>query len=451
MAGAPVNWFLILTTVLQLVLAARLAYERPLWVRLVALLCALNGLLLPADLAGEFLGLPDLALLVDGPTGSILLLAALALPGPRPRFAAAAVGLAIWHGVAAALYGLGVLGPESFVIAYQGVPVTLGYSAFLWLVAGRFVSGASQFPAGTAWVVAAFVIRIVEFPVRYLPRIRPTGVVDPLWFFLAGIALVAILVGLVAFRLVTSVRNAGSRELVLVAGAMALGGILGLSDLVAGAEHAPETEIVRRLSLVLFRPVLLAIGILGPLPAVGLLVPLLSAAVGTAVSLTFLSPLFPTSASGLATIAATALGGASALLGWYFVPRSAAAPSQNAPSPSWPAGVERWKILLVALARAREEDLSEEHARARLAERVGVEVRNLHRLAIDANDVGEAQGRGVLVEWKLARGAGNQQKYFYWLTASGRELAADLAKEWRRTGAQTDAEAQRSLAGPADR
>lgn len=445
MPGTEAFWFFVATGLLQVTVAARLAWEREAWKRVAALLFALNGLATfwtqaPPPQAGTA---ADVGLLLDGPTGVLVLVLAFAYPRPAHGFPAIAAAAAAYVAGLLLLGGTGVLGAPLFVSLYQGLPVFVGYAAFLLRVGVPFLRDPARFGALGAWVVAGFAVRMAEFPLRYLGTADPRSLAVGNPPFLAAVLLLLGAVLVFAAVLVARLPRAGDlrRDHGLLAGSLGLGLLLGLVDQVPGGLQGAAGDVGQRFSLVVVRPLFVAVGALGPRGTAALLLPL--AAVGAAAALgawVFTALVGP---GALAVLLAAASGLAALLAAAYALasPRARAAADARGPpgaegAPAGagrlPPGVERWKLALLALQDASPRGTDERASRSGLAEVLRVAPRNVHRVVEDANAAGRRleglEGR-ALVGWTVRRGRGNQMKYFYHLTPQGAEVARRLAAE----------------------
>lgn len=436
MAIESVDWFLLFSVVLQLTVAARLALERETWKRLGAALFALNVVLTPRWVWTIDVGstVAMFAALADGLTGTLILLLVLALPRPRRQLrpvAVVAVGLPV---AVTALFASGRMAEPEFIFAAQGLPVLAGYIAVVFATM-RVVRTPGPDDTTLCWILGAFLVRAVEFPVRFLPTQGWFGPFAVASFYGLAMVILAALVVLLAALLVAALRRDASRRgLPFLGLLMALGVVLGVVDYLPGASSLAETEILRRFSLVTVRPAFVAIGAFGT-GAVYLFIPLVIAAVGAAVTGALAPALLP--GPGLQMLLAAAVALACLALAWIWDlpgrmvgggPPPVIAPSAD---PPLRADLPRWQALLVALSE-NEGGEDERSGRSGLAKMLGVEARNVHRIVVDANDAGRRLLKGAsdtpLVTWTRRRGRGNQWKFFYALTPEGRAVATDLAR-----------------------
>jgi hypothetical protein len=365
--GAGDLVFLGATAALQVGVAVSLALRRVAWCRLLAALFGLNALL-TLNGVGLSLGMAGVAL--DGATGAIILAFALAYPRPHARLGAFSGALLAWMGLAVFARAIGLLNASWFALLAQDVPVSLGYAAFLVRVAIPFLRDPSKYGQGGAWIVGGFSIRMIEFPLRYARLSDLAGwTAAATWGTLAHVLLAAAGVAtFVAFA--AALRRGGEvrAELALVAGCLAAGVVLGMDRTLLG-DASPEP--LRRFSLVLIRPVFVVVGVWG---------------------MERLRPSF----------------------------QLTAAPAGRPP---------RWRDALVALERAARAPGEELETRSGLATALGIDPRNVHRVVVEANrrardELGAADD---VVTWRVARGRGNQRKYFYALTPEGARLVASLS------------------------
>lgn len=451
MGLGPLEWFLLFATALQAVVALRLVIERVPWMRVAGVLFGLNAALTPMAVLELPAESPErLAItLLDGPTGALLLALAFLLPVPSRAAPKVVSFAAIWMALLAALHLAGFLPSDPFRALYQGLPLVAGYAAFLVRVVAPFARDPTPLGAHGAWIVGGFSVRVAELPVRFL-TFSPWSIDGWLSLQTAGMWLLIVLMALVGAALLRRVPTAGEvrHELALVGAMMAVGVLLGLSG---SRAQGLSANFLHALSLVLVRPVFAVLGAFGPQVALRLLGPLAAAGAGASLSIAAIEELAPNPSPAAVGIAAAGFAFLAAVSTSYWLARrkdrhgaragtateeaidaalggTARAPSHAGDGPDL-GRAERWKSLVVFLARDETPEHSESRTRGALARHLRVETRNVHRIVEDANAAGGRMAGGPLVTWTLQRGRSNQMKFFYTLTPEGKRLAEMVAAQ----------------------
>jgi hypothetical protein len=422
----------------EMVLGVVVWRGRVAWQRVAGALFVLNGfadLDLLAQVSFPGLAFPNVA--SDLATGPLLILLAIEYPhgllAERAQTTARVglLGLAAMLGLLAFVASSDVLQVLSWLTTFPG------YALFLTFSVPRVLRGREQVEPGTGWVLAGFTMRMAEFVPAFAFIVPRALAGAPWWVALeaASWLWLASAVIYVALLIARQWRAAASRVVLEpLAVAMMAGLLLGLarsplvSNAVGGAAFTPARNILARLSVSLLRPLFVAIGVLGGREVALSLVPLLFTAAAAMLGIVVLPALAGSGLSGLATLL---LGLTLSLLGLLLGVRVVRLATRTGDSPATHArdrrleGEASWIVLLLELSSADPKD-DEARTRPRLAEKLGVPARNLHRVVeqVEKNGRDPARPDAVLIRWELKRGRGGQRKYFYSLTAEGEEAAS---------------------------
>ncbi|MHB8604511.1 MAG: hypothetical protein ACYDCK_04580 [Thermoplasmatota archaeon] len=438
-------------SIVQISLGIIVGRETATWKRVAGALFILNGIAnFPTSITGVITTAWDpYVAAADLTTSPLIVLLALVYPTERggSRRTRALVAAAILVAVAGAFTAIFLPRIDRYLFVW--IITFVGYAIFLGSALPRALSSPSLLEPGSEWVLAGFGVRMVEFVPRYAYSIFDlTRFGTENWIFALGACAWIVLAGASVFAAIAVFRALRTPELRLSAQLVGLslvaGFVLGLAQnpfflppvqsstapISPGSSAQTAFIFISTVSLVIVRPLLVSIGILGPRYVASFLAPVgLAAAFGILALYGLPAVLgggYPPSVVALVASSAALIG---VVLGLPIARQARSGegtPDASASETSADSsGPPRWSRLVLALEGSSREPRKPEDrwSRQGLAAELGVSARNLHRYAEQANTTGAsilglAQGT-ALVSWSLLRGKGGRLRYFYRLTREG--------------------------------